>query len=55
MILVLNAIISVLVGFSALIAAVGLVNTLSLGVAQRTRELGLLRGPRLHGRATTAG
>src|SRR5690606_7805464 len=31
------------VGFSALIAAVGLVNTLSLGVAQRTRELGLLR------------
>lgn len=33
----------VLVGFSALIAAVGLVNTLSLGVLQRTRELGLLR------------
>ncbi len=34
---------SVLVGFSALIAAVGLVNTLSLGIMQRTRELGLLR------------
>ncbi|WP_430646587.1 FtsX-like permease family protein [Agromyces sp. GXS1127] len=33
----------VLVGFSALIAAVGLVNTLSLSVLQRTRELGLLR------------
>ncbi|KTR85949.1 ABC transporter permease [Leucobacter chromiiresistens] len=32
-----------LVGFSAVIAAVGLVNTLSLGVLQRTRELGLLR------------
>jgi putative ABC transport system permease protein len=43
MVLVMNSIISVLVGFSALIAAVGLVNTLSLGVAQRTRELGLLR------------
>ncbi len=34
---------SVLIGFSALIAAVGLVNTLSLSVLQRTRELGLLR------------
>jgi putative ABC transport system permease protein len=43
MVTVTNVIISVLVGFSALIAAVGLVNTLSLGVAQRTRELGLLR------------
>lgn len=32
-----------LVGFSAVIAAVGMVNTLSLGVLQRTRELGLLR------------
>lgn len=32
-----------LVGFSAVIAAVGMVNTLSLGVMQRTRELGLLR------------
>ncbi|MEJ6488384.1 FtsX-like permease family protein [Leucobacter sp. USCH14] len=32
-----------LVGFSAVIAAVGLVNTLSLNVLQRTRELGLLR------------
>lgn len=34
---------SVLVGVSALIAAVGLVNALSLSVLQRTRELGLLR------------
>jgi len=34
---------SVLIGFSALIAAVGMVNTLSLSVLQRTRELGLLR------------
>ncbi|WP_158864076.1 ABC transporter permease [Leifsonia sp. AG29] len=34
---------SVLVGFSALIAAVGVVNSLSLAVLQRTRELGLLR------------
>ncbi len=34
---------SILMGFSALIAAVGMVNTLSLSVLQRTRELGLLR------------
>ncbi|MBC7590321.1 MAG: ABC transporter permease [Salinibacterium sp.] len=34
---------SVLIGFSALIAAVGMVNNLSLSVFQRTRELGLLR------------
>ena len=34
---------SVLVGFSALIAAVGLVNTLTVGMLQRMRELGLLR------------
>ncbi|WP_348787748.1 ABC transporter permease [Leifsonia sp. NPDC080035] len=34
---------SVLVGFSALIAAVGVVNSLSLSVMQRRRELGLLR------------
>lgn len=38
-----TAVFSVLVGFSALIAAVGLVNNLSLSVLQRTRELGLLR------------
>lgn len=34
---------SVLMGFSALIASVGLVTNLSLSVLQRTRELGLLR------------
>ncbi|GLU90191.1 ABC transporter permease [Agromyces sp. NBRC 114283] len=37
------AIFAVLIGFSALIAAIGMVNTLSLSVLQRTRELGLLR------------
>lgn len=34
---------SVLMGFSALIAAVGMVNNLSMSVMQRTREIGLLR------------
>lgn len=34
---------TVLVGFSAMIAACGVVNTLSLSVLQRGRELGLLR------------
>ena len=38
-----SIVLTVLVGFSAVIAAVGLVNTLSLSVLQRTRELGLLR------------
>jgi putative ABC transport system permease protein len=37
------AVFAVLVGFSGIIAAVGLVNTLSVSVLQRTRELGLLR------------
>ncbi|MGV8884913.1 MAG: FtsX-like permease family protein [Microbacteriaceae bacterium] len=41
--LITVVIFSVLVGFSALIAAVGMVNNLSLSVLQRTRELGLLR------------
>jgi len=36
-------VVSALTGFSALIAAVGMVNNLSLSVLQRTRELGLLR------------
>ncbi len=36
-------VIGILVGFSLLIAAVGLVNSLSLGVIQRRREIGLLR------------
>ncbi len=40
---VITTVFSVLVGLSALIAAVGMVNNLSLGVLQRTRELGLLR------------
>ncbi|GAA4156099.1 hypothetical protein GCM10022286_06000 [Gryllotalpicola daejeonensis] len=39
----ITAIFTVLIGLSALIAAVGLVNSLSLNVLQRTRELGLLR------------
>jgi len=34
---------AILIGFSAVIAAVGMVNNLSLSVLQRTRELGLLR------------
>ncbi len=42
-ILVTVVVFSVLLGFSALIAAVGMVNNLSLSVLQRTRELGLLR------------
>jgi len=37
------AVFAVLIGFSALIAAVGMVNNLSLSVLQRQRELGLLR------------
>ena len=41
---------SILVGFSALIAAVGMVNNLSLSVLQRTRELGLLRALGFTGR-----
>ncbi len=40
---IVTAIFSTLIGVSALIAAVGLVNALSLSVLQRTRELGLLR------------
>ncbi|HEY0259426.1 MAG TPA: FtsX-like permease family protein [Lacisediminihabitans sp.] len=43
---VLNVVVvvfSILMGFSALIAAVGMVNNLSMSVLQRTRELGLLR------------
>jgi putative ABC transport system permease protein len=43
-ILTITAVIfSIVGGFSALIAAVGMVNNLSLSVLQRTRELGLLR------------
>ncbi|MGY4856729.1 FtsX-like permease family protein [Cryobacterium sp. AP23] len=37
------AVISALVGFSALIAAVGMVNNLAQSVLQRSREIGLLR------------
>jgi putative ABC transport system permease protein len=43
LVLVTVVIFSVLIGFSALIAAIGMVNNLSLSVLQRTRELGLLR------------
>ncbi|HEV7948948.1 MAG TPA: FtsX-like permease family protein [Glaciihabitans sp.] len=43
MMVITITVLSVLTGFSALIAALGLVNTLSLSVMQRTRELGLLR------------
>lgn len=43
LVLVTVVVFSVLIGFSALIAAIGMVNNLSLSVLQRTRELGLLR------------
>ena len=52
--LVTVIIFSVLVGFSALIAAVGMVNNLSLSVMQRTRELGLLRALGFTGRQVRA-
>ncbi|WP_349899900.1 ABC transporter permease [Parafrigoribacterium soli] len=39
-----------LIGFSALIAAFGMINNLSLNVLQRTRELGLLRALGFTGR-----
>jgi putative ABC transport system permease protein len=42
------AVFSALIGFSAVIAAVGLVNTLSISVLQRTREIGLLRALGFH-------
>lgn len=45
-----TAILLALVGFSAVIAAVGVVNNLSLSVLQRTRELGLLRALGFTGR-----
>ena len=43
MLTAVTAVFTALIGFSAVIAGVGLVNALSLGVLQRTRELGLLR------------
>lgn len=43
MLITVTIVFSVLTGFSAVIAGVGLVNSLSLSVLQRTRELGLLR------------
>jgi putative ABC transport system permease protein len=43
MVTAMVTIFSILIGFSGIIAAVGLVNNLSLSVLQRTRELGLLR------------
>ncbi|MEB4614215.1 ABC transporter permease [Leucobacter sp. M11] len=48
-----TGILSGLVGFSAIIAAVGLVNNLSLSVLQRTRELGLLRALGFTGKQVT--
>ena len=40
---ILSSVMMALVGFSAVIAAVGLVNLLTIGVVQRRTELGLLR------------
>ncbi|MDY7543697.1 MULTISPECIES: ABC transporter permease [unclassified Cryobacterium] len=48
------AVISVLVGFSALIAAIGMVNNLALSVLQRSREIGLLRALGFTGRQVRA-
>ncbi|WP_281534843.1 ABC transporter permease [Cryobacterium breve] len=48
------AVISVLVGFSALIAAIGMVNNLALSVMQRSREIGLLRALGFTGRQVRA-
>ncbi|MDY7527612.1 MULTISPECIES: ABC transporter permease [unclassified Cryobacterium] len=48
------AVISVLVGFSALIAAVGMINNLALSVLQRSREIGLLRALGFTGRQVRA-
>ena len=45
-----SAVMMVLVAISAVIAAVGLVNLLTIGVVQRVRELGLLRAIGLTGR-----
>ncbi|HEY1529886.1 MAG TPA: FtsX-like permease family protein [Galbitalea sp.] len=50
LLLVISIIFSAISGFSALIAAVGMVNNLSLSVVQRIRELGLLRALGLTGR-----
>ncbi|QLD13312.1 ABC transporter permease [Microbacterium oleivorans] len=49
-----SAVMMALVGVSAVIAAVGLVNLLTIGVVQRTRELGLLRALGLTGRQVRA-
>jgi putative ABC transport system permease protein len=49
-----SAVMMALVGVSAVIAAVGLVNLLTIGVVQRTRELGLLRALGLTGRQIRA-
>ncbi len=43
MVIVTVVVLTVLVGFSALIAALGMINNLALSVLQRRRELGLLR------------
>lgn len=43
LVVVTVSVFSALIGFSALIAAFGMINSLSLSVLQRTREIGLLR------------
>ena len=47
-------VLDVLIGFSLVIAAVGLVNSLTLGVLQRRREIGLLRAMGLTRRQVSA-
>ncbi|MGM1017275.1 MAG: FtsX-like permease family protein [Actinomycetota bacterium] len=49
-----SAVMMVLVGISAVIAGVGLVNLLTIGVVQRRRELGLLRAIGLSNRQVRA-
>ncbi|AJM77004.1 ABC transporter permease [Rathayibacter toxicus] len=45
----INSVVSVLIGFTAIVAGTGVVNALALGVLQRRREFGLLRALGLTG------